>query len=118
MNIKTFCCFLSLSPAPPLTVDNVMKAVEGVKHWRGLTGSLVGYGNSLSLKDAVEQFLRGGEYFKPSWRAVIFALDMAGKTHLANRIWSYGEPVQGRCTYIHTHLCRSTHHATACVHSQ
>ena len=56
------------------------------------------------IKGAVEQFLQGRGLFQPSWRAVIFALDVAGETPVASRIRSYGEPVQGRYTY--THLCK------------
>ena len=39
---------------------------------------------------------------------VIFALDGAGETHLANHIRSYGEPVQGECVCVyHIYLNRS-----------
>ena len=91
-----FTVLLSLS-APPLTLENVLKAVKGAKDFRKLTGWL--YGNldpDNSLKDVLELFLQGqGLCQQPSWRAVIFALDGAGETHLANHIRGYGEPVQG-----------------------
>ena len=90
-----------LSPAPPLTVKNIFKAVEGVNDWELLAKWLSVYYGS-SFKDAVEQFLQGQSHYQPSWRAVIFSLDGAGETHLANCIRSYGEPIQGRYTHTHT----------------
>ena len=96
-----FTVLLSLSPAPPLTLENVMKAVEGVKDLIGLDQWLDG--NYLTIlhdssKTVVEQFLKGQSslYQQPSWRAVIFSLDGVGETHLADRIRHYAEPMQGR----------------------
>ena len=93
-------CFdvsLLLSPAPPLTLVNIMKSVEGVKDWKQLGVWLNGgiFSTDYSIKDVVERFLQGRDHYQPSWRAVIWVLDMAGKTRLANHIRSYGEPVQG-----------------------
>ena len=101
-----FTVSFSLSPAPPLTVENILKAMEGVKDWRHLANWLGVYYSGNGLKDAVEWFLMGLSDYQPSWRAVIFSLDGAGETHLANRIRSYGEPVQGgyvcvcMCSYV------------------
>ena len=86
--------------ALPLT-ENVLKALEGVENWREVASWLGTSLISSSLKEAVEEFLQGRGHFQPSWKAVIFALDEAGETHLASRIRSYGEPVQGRYTYTH-----------------
>ena len=96
-------CPYALSPAPPLTVENILKALEGVKDWEEVANWLRGTYGSSSLRGAVEQFLQGQGLFQPSWRAVIFALDEARETRtpLASRIMSYGEPVQGRYTYTH-----------------
>ena len=72
--------------------------MERLKDWNSLAGWLNGDKCSSrdSLKDVVERFLQGhGRYQQPSWRAVIFSLDGAEETHLANHIRSYGEPVQG-----------------------
>ena len=82
-----------------------MKALEGVKDWRVVADRLGTYYGSSSLKEPVEWFLQGRGHFQPSciWRAVIFALDGAGETHVASRIRSYGEPVQGRYTYTYLH---------------
>ena len=77
-----------------------MKALEGVEDWEGLARWLGAYIGSSSLKDAVEQFLKGQGYFQPSWKAIIFVLDGIGETAVANCVRSYGEPVQGRCTHI------------------
>ena len=96
-------CLYALSPAPPLTVENILKALEGVEYWVEVAvwlGTLISSRGS-SLKEAVEQFLQGRGGFQPSWRAVIFALDGAEETPVADRIRSYGEPVQGRYTYTH-----------------
>ena len=90
----------ALSPAPPLTVENIMKALEGVEDWERAADWLSTFLGS-SPKEAVEQFLLGQGHFQPSWRAVIFALDGAEETPVASRIMSYGEPVQGRYTYTH-----------------
>ena len=117
-------CLYALSPAPPLTVENIFKALEGVKDWEDvaewLDTDVYTYSSSSSIKEAVERFLQGRGYFQPSWRAVIFALDGKEETPVASRIRSYGEPVQGRYTY--THLCKNTYthiyHTTACVPSQ
>ena len=95
-------CFYAFSPAPPLTVGNTLKALEGVEDWGEVASWLGTY--SSSLKEAVELFLQGRCRYQPSWRAVIFALDGAEETPVASRIRSYGEPVQGRYTY--THLCK------------
>ena len=103
-------CLCALSPAPPLTVENVMKALKGVKDWVEVASWLFGtYLGSSSLKEAVEWFLQGRGHFQPSWRAVIFALDGAEETPVADRIRSYGEPVQGRYTYTHLYKNTYTH---------
>jgi hypothetical protein len=89
---------VDLSPAPPLTVENIVKEVEGMrdayKLWQWLNGEIPLLG--LSFTSTVRRFLQGRGYFLPSWRAVILALDGAGETRLANRIRDYAEPVQGR----------------------
>ena len=79
-----------------------MKAVEGVKYLGGLNEWLNGTALlnvvSSNIKYVVEKFLerRGHLYQQPSWRAVIFSLDGAVETHLADRIRHYAEPVHGR----------------------
>ena len=94
------CC--SPSPAPPLTVDNVMKAVVGVKNWRGFISFVGGIynPNEVHLKDIVQQFILGEGRHQPSWRRVIRALDEANEIHIADQIRHYGEPVQGVCTCV------------------
>ena len=102
------------SPAPPLTVDNVYKAVKGVKSLSDLSKWLLGLLHSefdaivrqhgsddLYVKAVVETFLRGESlnYPHPSWRAVIWTLDKMNESHLADKILDYGEPVQGECVW-------------------
>ena len=108
-------CLYVPSPAPPLTVGNILKALEGVKDWKRVAEWLAidaYYTSSISsLKEAVEKFLKGHGHFQPSWRAVIFALDVAEETPVANHIIrSYGEPVQGRYTYMHQVKMHVYHH--------
>ena len=79
--------------------------VEGVKDWNALARWLNDDNESISRlydcsEDAVKDFFKGQCH--PCWRTVIFALDGAGETRLANHIRSYGEPVQGTHMYMHT----------------
>ena len=57
-------CLYTLSPAPPLTVENILKALEGVEDW-GEVAYWVGTSISSSLKGAVERFLQGQGVFHP-----------------------------------------------------
>jgi hypothetical protein len=96
--IIMLCVWISFSPAPPLTVENIMKEVEGVRNIVELQRWLNGLASFFhpNIKRAVEDFVRGWGHFQTSWRRVMFALDGTGETHLANRIRHYAEPVQGR----------------------
>ena len=99
--LNRLCC--SLSPAPPLTVDNVVKAVEEVKNRKEFISNLTGYyspNDKAHLKDIVQEFIRGEGLHQPSWRAVIYTLDEANEIHVADQIRHYGEPVQGVCTCV------------------
>ena len=92
----------SLSPAPPLTLENVLKEVKGVDgedlyEWLNPTH---GIPIDISTEEAVEKFLQGRCHYQPSWRALIFALDVGGKTNRANRIMHYAEPVQAPGRYM------------------
>ena len=86
-----------LSPAPPLTLENVLKEVKGVDG--GYLYCCLNATNDIyhmSTEEAVKKFLQGRCHYQPSWRALIFALDDARENHHANRIRHYAEPVQGR----------------------
>ena len=81
--------------------------MDGVKDWEHLggtfgvdTGSIKRQNNSIQdcLKAVVEKFLLGEGFYQPSWRAVIWTLDYIGEVDLADKIISFGEPVQGECT--------------------
>ena len=122
---------LSLPVAPPLTVENVMSVVKGVKRWRTLAKQLVvtydkddddddEYSINLDdlqqqhhsdedcLKIIIKTFLKGkGLYRQPSWRAVIWCLYLSDEIHLAEQIQSYGEQLEGVCLcmwlYLHSY---------------
>ena len=72
-----------------------MKGVKGKDLYKWLNATIV-YPSGISTEDAVEQFLQGQYHYQPSWRTLIFALDVGGNTDRANRIVHYAEPVQGR----------------------
>ena len=109
LNGCTLYC-VAPSPAPPLTLENVLKEVERVKNRRNLSRELginipsiqhQHDSDEACLKAVVERFLLGEGRYQPSWRAVIFSLDWADESHLADQIRSYGEPgepVQGEST--------------------
>ena len=84
---------------PPLTQGNVLEVVKGVQNWV-LLKLYFGIVSASSLEHVVEQFVLGrGLYQSPSWRALIFTLDEADETQIANRIRNHGEPVQGECVF-------------------
>ena len=103
----------SPSPAPPLTFDNLYSVLEEVKEewrnlsaWLGVPGVISGQYDSDedALKDVVERYLQQEHHGRP-WREVIWALDGIGKAHVADKIMSFAEPVQGGCGYLFTVLC-------------
>ena len=116
---------LCLPVAPPLTPENVMTVVKGVKRWRALAKQLVYaydkdggiyWSGSVDLDDLQHQhgsaqdcleaivkvFLqeRGGQYEQPTWRAIIWSLYKANETELADQFRSYAEPVKGESMYL------------------
>ena len=98
------------SPAPPLTLDNVLEVVKNVRSWRTLGEHIYSIFSKLDtiqrqhvsdeacLKAVIEDFLSGksGRYKQPSWRALIWTLYKANESQLAEHIISYAEPVQGK----------------------
>ena len=124
------CCF-SLLTAPPLTLENVLPVVKGVRSWRTLAKQLVyaydhddiySYGIDLDdlqhqhgsdencLKAVIEKFLLGKDlYWQPSWRTVIWSLYKANELHLANQIRSFTEPLQGVCICAYTCAHKRSH---------
>ena len=134
--MKLFCgglysTVLSLPVGPPLTVENVMSVVKGVKMWRTLAKQLVNaydkddslvlfeginldnlerqhHSDEDCLKAVIEIFLEGeSKYSQPSWRAVIWCLYLSDEIHLAEQIQSYGEQLEGVCLcmwlYLHSY---------------
>ena len=104
----------SPSPATPLTFDNLYSVLEEVKEeWSSLRLWLLGVDDAThdqydsdeaALKDVVEYFLQQ-EHSRGTWRRVIWALDGIGKVHVADKIMSFAEPIQGGCGYLFTVLC-------------
>jgi hypothetical protein len=96
------------SPAPPLTLDNILNVVKNVRSWRSLGQYILFYSlddiqqrhvsDEACLKAVIELFLsgKGHHYQQPSWRAVIWSLYKANETQLAENIRSFAESVQGR----------------------
>ena len=116
-NRKYNVCFKLLS-APPLTSDNILKAVQGMT-WKRLAEVLLhtGYSqshfkvdeikgerksNSDRLHDVIEHWLQGdGKDSRPSWRTLIWRLDNENETRVADSIRQFAEPVLGKsCDFI------------------
>ena len=117
------CFTLSLNPlsttAPPLTVENILTAVQGVA-WRKLGKELIGGDYNLQshqrdypkldeiekqhqsddsrLHAVIECWLQGeGKDNEPSWRKIIWTLDDANETRAtANTIRHFAEPLPGK----------------------
>ena len=126
--------------APPLTLENVMSVVKGVRNWRTLAKHLVRaydkddrrrygatdldalqreHGSDVDcLKTVVRQFLqgKGGLYRQASWRAVIWSLYEANEIQLADQIRSYGEQLEGVCLCIHNTTGGHAHSTYLLVH--
>ena len=91
-------------------MDTVVRALHGVRDWKEFGRSLFfwsGISDNERRLQAIRQqhrsdgnYLHGvvEEWFKehqPSWRLVIFALDWAKESMLADRIRGYAEPPPG-----------------------
>jgi len=101
-------CSPSLSTsAPPLTVDTVLTAVQGV-NWRRLGERLLPYEKLDEIKQlyqsdddrlhaVIECWMQDdGRDKQPSWRRIILALDGAYQTGIADNIRHFAEPVSGK----------------------
>ena len=105
----------SLHLAPPLTLSNVLAHVQGVKWWRILGERLFRkYGfiypvldgirlrhttNEGRLREMIQRWLKG-EGWPPSWRRLIYSLDMAGELTVADPIRGFAEPPQGESSEV------------------
>ena len=117
----------SFLAAPPLTLENVMSVVKGVRKWRALAKHLVrGYdkdddeyspfgtdldalqhehgSNENSLKAVVSKFLQGESWYSPAWRGVIWCLYEANEIQLADQIRSYAERLEGVCLCMYVDI--------------
>ena len=111
----TTCYVLTIpvsTAAPPLTrltVEHVLKHVQGVKNWRTVGRQwLLGSINESKLnaiereyssdedrlQAAVQQWLEGGG-LPPSWRILVWSLDRAGDITVADPIRGFAEPPPG-----------------------
>ena len=99
--------FSFLCLAQPLTVESILTAVQGVA-WKGLGNMLCS--NKQSYLDEIEaqyqsederlhalidHWLQGEGAEQPSWRALIYNLDWAEETKVADKIRQFAEPVSG-----------------------
>ena len=93
--------------APPLTVDTVVRALDGVRDWKKfgkwlfIRSGIIDY--DARLETIEQQHSSDGNYLhgvveewfrthRPSWRLIVFVLDRENETKLANLIRGYAEP--------------------------
>ena len=102
VTIQALMVILFLHTVPPLTVDTIMEALQGVKNlW-----VLADYLNTPrskqdkehkttndQLNEMVVCWLRDSP--RVSWRELICSLDWAGETVIADRIRTFAEPLRG-----------------------
>ena len=101
----TTCYVLTIpvsNTAPSLSVECVLKYLQGVKNWWEVGRQLLGstkcdaiqkkYSfNEDRLQAVVQQWLEG----RPSWRRLVWSLDHAGDCVAADPIRGFAEPPQG-----------------------
>ena len=88
-------------------MDTVVRALDGVRDWKKFGKKLFNIFDWYHKLETIEQqhssdgkYLHGvvEEWFKtrqPSWRQIIFALDRAKESVVADRIRGYAEPPPG-----------------------
>ena len=105
--VVKWCLFFFLCLAPPLTIESILTAVQGVA-WKGLGKMLFwnnpSYVNEIEAQEQsdderlhalIDHWLEGEGNEQPSWRALIYNLDHAEETELADKIRQFAEPVSG-----------------------
>ena len=109
---------MAASVQPPITVENILKALQGV-NWRRLGKAILPcdltwseeFNAPLSLVDEIEirhqsdeerlhavvnRWLSSdGFCTEPLWRSLIWVLDHERETKIADKIRCFAEPVQG-----------------------
>ena len=105
----TTCYVLTIpvsTSAPPLTVEQVLKYLQGVKNWRKVGEWLFLGSTKLDaiekgytvdedrLQAVVQQWLEGRGLSR-SWRSLVCSLDRAGDITLADPIRGFAEPPPG-----------------------
>ena len=116
-NLTIFKKYYSFRSVQPLRVDTVLRALQGVKDWKRLGESLIGCTNPKlieiqtqsrssvdRLRAVVEHWLQNGG--RPSWRVIMWALDWAEESQLADPIRDYAEPPRGESSNCYD-LCSS-----------
>ena len=90
-------------------MEHVLKYLKEVKNWRKVGQELLGIGNDTKLdviqreyssdedrfQAVVRQWLEGGGLLQPSWRGLVWSLDMAGDITVADPIRGFAEPPPG-----------------------
>ena len=109
--------------APPLTVENILTAVQGVA-WRklgeGLFPLTIISGGQMThpkldeierqhqsdddrLRAVIECWLQGDE--EPTWKRIVWTLDGTTETRTADNIRHFAEPLPGKSCDSITFLC-------------
>ena len=113
--------------APPLTVDSILTAMQGVA-WRNLGEWLFMYkpdsyfdeieaqyqSDDERLHILIDHWLEGEGDEQPSWRALILNLDHAKETEVADKIRQFTEPVSGESCDTITLLNSVRQSSTSC----
>ena len=66
------------------------------------------------LHALIDHWLQGEGDEQPSWRALVFNLDYAGETELADKIRQFAEPVSGESCDTITSLNSVSQSSTSC----
>ena len=119
--------FSFLCLAPPLTVESILTAVQGVA-WKGLGEMLFSnkpnryldeieaqhQSDDERLHALIDHWLQGEGAEQPSWRALIYNLDWGKETKVADKIRQFAEPVSGESCDTITLLNSVSQSSTSC----
>ena len=95
--VRVYVFFPTAAP-PNLTVDRVVRVVEGVRDLRALGRSLwVPHSKFGENVNKLITYWITTDAF-PSWRRLICALDENGEKGIADSVRHYAEPLAGTCT--------------------
>ena len=103
VTVSAMVCVFCPTTAPKLTVDGALRVVEGVQNWRRLGWRLwiptsklddIRQLSPSERKKAVVTYWMENDPF-PSWRQLLWALDMMEEKAIADSIRHYAEPLTG-----------------------